>query len=150
MITMSWLFFQTVAIKEASLKCKQKQDQLDRKHKEVRLHFAFYSGRGRQPWPSKLIICNLCCVMYIYIYITSPLLDFEKKIIQKMLISFRVLEQSIKTFNPSHFLPMWSLQLNMPVIPLEHRQTQVAFLLLVYLKASLSTDAPWKQNSADK
>uniref|UniRef100_A0A8C4GZU3 Structural maintenance of chromosomes protein 5 n=1 Tax=Dicentrarchus labrax TaxID=13489 RepID=A0A8C4GZU3_DICLA len=27
----------TVAIKEASLKCKQKQDQLDRKHKEVRL-----------------------------------------------------------------------------------------------------------------
>uniref|UniRef100_A0A3Q3GIV1 Structural maintenance of chromosomes protein 5 n=1 Tax=Labrus bergylta TaxID=56723 RepID=A0A3Q3GIV1_9LABR len=29
----------TVAIKEASLKCKQKQDQLDQKHKQVRLDF---------------------------------------------------------------------------------------------------------------
>lgn len=37
--------FQTVAIKEASLKCKQKQDQLDRKHIEVRLRFSFFSER---------------------------------------------------------------------------------------------------------
>lgn len=33
--------FQTASIKEASLKCKQKQDQLDRKHKEVRFCFLF-------------------------------------------------------------------------------------------------------------
>lgn len=31
----------TVAIKEASLKCKQKQDQLDRKNQEVSRHFSY-------------------------------------------------------------------------------------------------------------
>lgn len=37
------LNLKTVGIKEASLKCKQKQDQLDRKNQEVSRHFSYYA-----------------------------------------------------------------------------------------------------------
>lgn len=56
------LIFQTDAIKEASLKCNQKKDQMDRKNKEVGLR-----KRKETFSPSNLIIKDL-----FYVYYCNP------------------------------------------------------------------------------